>query len=260
MKMDSCQNKLLFKKKDGQGFVIHKDAAGKFRKYIPWETALELTVSCYLNETKLVVNGEFNKAEAQRIYEMYTGLAKDLRRLGGLGEDPWPAKIKAALDACTFNKTLNSTMAMETFYQCSNEHLGNNCPRNYIDTREECDRYHEAYDVCTSYKHKCDSWPTELMLPEFCCNYPGLVSPALHKKCMTDCINGVTTRAGMACAYKCMDDKLRHKAGGKIDFAKVASALKDNAPKNASWDKAIDKAVAHCTEAFKGENRSPKTA
>lgn len=242
--MNDCANITLWKKKNATGHIDH----GK-KSILSWPDAVEQTTQCYLNKTKLLVNEKFDKELAQAIYKKFTGLSKTL-----LNDDPWPALIKEAVEGCEFKADTNKSDAMEKFYNCSNTKLGNNCPLNYIDSRDDCDRYFEAHELCKAIKPVCTEWPAQLMLPEFCCVYPEMVSAELQKTCSTKCSTpNSPSRTVMACKNKCIDDALAYRAGTKIDFAKVAAALKANTPKGVSWDKSIDKAVAYCTDSLKGE-------
>lgn len=207
-------------------------------------TAQGLSTDCYFKSMNLTgADGKFNKESAKAIYRSYSELYKNYT-----GEDPWSKLIDEAVDKCEFPTTANKTANMILFYICTNWYLRDNCVS--IDSRDECDAVQEQYEKCKGIKPDCKAWPIQIMLPEFCCVHPELITTKLRSKCQDSCKAVPVHSERALCTHSCIYKTLAVKTDGHYDFEAVKKALLANS--NKAWESSIDKAVDSCKEQVEG--------
>lgn len=192
---------------------------------------------------------KFDKSKAKEIYKTSSAVHKAI-----IDSDPWIKVIDDAVDKCNFpNTTTNLRKNIDEFYNCTNTYLLTNCVA--IEPKYECDTALDALNKCNQIMPNCLEWPLEIMLPEFCCKYPELISNTVQTDCHRQCVGKATQREGAKCFFACLDEKLNLKPNGKYDFNAVKTALNANA-KPGNWEKVIEKAVESCKLVVQGINFS----
>lgn len=207
-------------------------------------TMSEMSTECYLKAVNLMSpDGKFNKEVAKAIYKGFSDIYKNFT-----GNNPWAKVIDEAVDKCVYPTTPNKTNNMMAFYSCTNLYLKDNCVT--IDSRDECDPVLEQYEKCKGITPDCKAWPLQIMLPEFCCIYPELITSTIRNGCRAKCITHSVHSERALCTNTCIYKTLAVKVDGKYDFQVVKKVLIANA--NKGWDKAVDKAVDSCKEIVQG--------
>lgn len=192
-----------------------------------------------------MADGKFSKEVAKLIFKGYSNIYKNYT-----GSDPWFQTISDAVDKCEFSNSPNMTDNLAKFYNCTDTYLRNNCMA--IDTIDECDPVEEFWEKCKGIKPSCTEWPIKIMLPEFCCKYPEVLTTKVKTECQSKCKEKPSQRDQASCTHECIDKSLALKKDGKYDFDAVKALLIANSNKSASWDKSIDLAVQNCKTAVEG--------
>lgn len=211
---------------------------------------------CYLDKTnlmkskngKLDANSNFDKEMAKTIYRNHSAIYKNIT-----GKDPWFETIGKAVDKCEFSKNLTTMRVnIANFYNCTTQYLLNNCEA--VEASDECDETLKIFEECKKIVPNCNEWPRDVMLPEFCCIHPEMITNELRIGCRTECSNSKNEarREAAMCVGKCLAKKIRKDE--KIDFDLVKALLKSNAKnKNVGWDKIIDSSVESCKLVLQGD-------
>lgn len=209
----------------------------------PVNAKLEALEECYLQTTKLVEDGKFNKDVAIKIYKNNSEIYLKLT-----GEDIWSSIVESAVVTClTSNTSTNISENVDGFFDCTNKYLKSNCPPNAIDSRDDCDLTEQHYLVCRNETPKCDQWPMRVIYPEFCCITPELISSNLSNQCRSGECNGTDTERDYAkCVLDCISTSLDIRQGENINFEAVKMILMENARKNVNWNSSIVNAVESC--------------
>lgn len=97
----------------------------------------------------------------------------------------------------------------------------------------------------------CRNWPLNITFPEFCCNYPPLITESLRKDFRAKC--GTRSHRENALCVKAMLDK-KFKPNGKYDFNEIKTTLLGNINSNVSrkWSDVIDTANEVCKNFVEG--------
>lgn len=227
--------------------LLKNCTAAAAKKYNRTEnaTVLKEVEDCYTTGTKLVVKLEFKKDIARKLYENNT-----LQHTKHLGSNPWLTFVDDSLKLCEW-----SNGKLKDFYKCMTNNLIEHCPWSAIVSSDACDAVDKFYESCAEVDTAtyCKEWPIRLVMPEFCCDHPEIISQAVIAGCAEECSAQATHTEKAACNYECYYRKANVKQGGKFDFEAVKKVLMANANKTSSWDKAIDKAVDFCKPLVEGE-------
>lgn len=198
-------------------------------------TAIEKSTECYMDRTGLMVRSIFHKDALRTIISNNTRLQVVLFKV-----NPWSYATEVAL-TCKFAEG-NITKSLINFHKCVREALLESCPWSAIDSRDECDSIEMFYENCNATDAKyCHEWHLKLMLPEFCCNCPELVSQVILSTCKSECANMTIIMEKVDCNYRCLQEKLKLENPDA-----VKTLLMSNAPKSKNWEVAIDKAAKAC--------------
>jgi hypothetical protein len=195
---------------------------------------------CYLNATGLmkVADTKFDKEVAKKIYKSFTAIY-----INTIGYDPWSAVIDKAVDGCEFPKTPLMRNNTEDFYYCSNRYLLTHCAT--LESSDDCDLTLETFEKCNKKVPNCTVWPLEIMLPEFCCTCPELITNEIRADCRSQCKEKKTQMEVAQCIQGCLD-KLNIKQNGIYNFDAIKELLIKNANKTMKWEQTIEKAVQAC--------------
>ena len=204
---------------------------------------------CYLDRTNLLnsknPDAKFDKEKAKEIYRHFTAIYKV-----HLGTDPWFDVIGKAVDKCDFVFGPNLRKSIDNFYNCTNEYLLTHCA--IIDPSDLCSPTQEAFEKCKNFEEYCMRWPVEIMMPEFCCNYPQLISQKLQNDYRVLCSEKTSSREAAMCVKGLMDKKF--KPTGTYDFGEVLATLSGNVNSSVGrlWDASIEKSVQTCKTFIEG--------
>ena len=209
-------------------------------------TSRESYAKCYLEKTKLWQNGKFNKEIAKEIYRNYTNIYKVMT-----GSDPWYDVIGEAVDKCDFPNTSLMSVNLANYYICTNRYLVTRCA--IIDSSDDCEPVEEHYEKCRKVQTACSTWPMKVMLPEFCCIYPELVSKSVLLNCRKECSTKIIQLEVAKCVIECVEKSVGAKTNGKYNFDVVKNVLMANANKNSRWEGSITKSVEYCKSLIQGK-------
>lgn len=168
------------------------------------------------------------------------------------GVDPWAPVIEDAVSKCDFDASKNFSNKLTKFYKCADELILKNCPVSAIDGSEECDPVQEYYEKCMKFKANCSVYPMNIILPEFCCDYPEMISPKVVEACKTQCKAEPLIVVKVKCQKDCVDKQLKVKNMGKYDFNALKKVLMANANTSAAWEMSIEKSVESCKKDLDG--------
>jgi hypothetical protein len=220
---------------------------GKFLNASGNATFVEEVALCYLSEAGLWKGDTFDKKRAIEIYSGYD----NLNLFNHTKVPVWKETIEKAVNLCTFNSSKALRKSMDDFYNCSNEYLLSNCAA--VMATDECQQTFEQFEKCKKVSPKCDKWPLEIMMPEYCCNYPQLITDKLRIEFRTKCAATTKTYRDQAKCVKDLIDK-KFKPTGKFDYSEVKATLTGNVNSSnpRAWDQIVEKAVEACKVFIEG--------
>lgn len=92
-----------------------------------------------------------------------------------------------------------------------------------------------------------------LVMPEYCCDYPEMVSAKTVDTCNTQCKAKTLHFQRAQCNRDCVDKILNVKRNGNYDFDSMKKLLIANANTSAIWGNSIEKSVESCKSELDGK-------
>lgn len=200
----------------------------------------DCAVECYVNMTRLIINGAIAKPVVKRIYDS-----------NSYYERSWKKVISDGVDKCEYVAGETLTQGLVKFYNCVNDYMSENCA-NFIQTAE-CEATENQFEKCKKVQANCSSWPNNLMHPDVCCLTPKLFNDDLERKCRVDCNRKeffVTKQA--QCINNCTWVETGLRVDGKVDFEVVKKMVLESSKKNEAWEKPIESAMDVCEKVVRG--------
>ncbi|KAG5669308.1 hypothetical protein PVAND_017196 [Polypedilum vanderplanki] len=196
---------------------------------------LECATKCFINSTQIIVNGNFDK---EKFKILYNGMSRN---------NNWQEVIDEAIEKCEFDTKASVHDALAKFYACFDAFLGENCV-HFINT-PECLKTQELFEHCHPKNVDCESWPLDLMHPEYCCKTPPLISMEARSKCYRNCqVKELFSHRRSRCTEECVYDDSKWKIEDKLDYNGIKEVLHGNSKGNEKWGKVIDAAIEKCKE------------
>jgi hypothetical protein len=157
--------------------------------------------------------------------------------------------LSDAFSKCVFNQTKMLKKNIDEFYNCTNEYLLANCV--VIQPTDECSETLIVFEKCKGIVPDCSAWPNEVMLPEFCCLFPPLITEKLRRDYRARC-SGKSHRENAMCVKSMMDKKF--KPAGTFDYGEIKATLRGNVNHTNPriWDTEIENAVNNCKTLIEG--------
>jgi hypothetical protein len=187
-------------------------------------------------------DGKFNKNIVKRIYNM-----------NSFYEQRWVKLINDSVESCKFEESKNLARSLAKFFECTNQYLEDNCI-NFVNTLE-CDKVQEHFESCNNVTADCNTWPENLLDPEFCCNTPRMFSQnskhsvSCRRKCSAE---ELFIPRQIKCVESCLNVDTKLKVNGKFDFKVVKQLLLESTQKKDEWEKPISAAAEKCEGKLNG--------
>lgn len=161
--------------------------------------------------------------------------------------------IDEAVSKCEFVGAKNFSNNLEKFYNCVDQLILRDCPLSAIDSRDECDPVEEYYEKCKNYKPNCNEYPMKLIMPEFCCDYPEMVSTKTIDTCNSKCKAEVLHIVRAKCNRDCIEKQLGVKSSRKYDFDVLKKLLLANSNTSTIWGNSIETSLESCKNELDGK-------
>lgn len=203
------------------------------------EEFLNEVTRCYMTRTNLLTpNGEIDTKVVKEIYRNFSNLVYVT-----YGEYKWDKAIDGGIENCKaiFSPGRSLYENFYYFYGCMNEYLLSYCA--IIIPSDECRETLVEFEKCTNFVPKCEKWQVEIMMPEFCCNYPPLITEKLKQDYRLKCQPEIQHRKIAKCVKQLIDKKF--KPTGKYDFSEIKATLSGNVNNSNPrvWDSVIENTV-----------------